>query len=570
MIYFPQGSSTGQQRALANLHKLLSSQVAVRVGETAVVSTKVHVQDVSRPHEVTAIVNADAGEVFYNRQRPDEVIHIDIFHSEGRVSPTEVGLSIRGALSGLRLETSARNPGPTIEYYVPYIDIQTALGGGRLDGPLSYGQEEGVKTAHLTHVHIAMSNTNELISAMFTMVASVESAIERSGFELRKVRKVIMARGNAPMDLKDYQTSSDSLLKQQSGSQGSGANSWYRKEALAKQAAQGVGSAGEALQILEALARGMRPGELSKFRGSRDKSGDEIRKALHTSHLLHYDGLHYRLTDQGKLALDHLRQHSAEIEAYLRRLLWSLPSRTMPRADRLGMKFKPGIARSRGYALPKDKGDMPGHLAIAESVIAKGVRTLVHRQPLAPQDLRFWYTREKKSRPIILLLDASASMSGKRIASAKELARHLIVTSKEKICVTVFQNSGVEVVCDFTKNPQRLEEGLSRIQAQGLTPLATGLEKAGELCRRSVHKPLVLCITDGIPTVPHKTLSPIDDAISAAKALAARGIRLGCIGLEPNRNFLKQMMRAANGSLYIVDELEASKMAAIARKEQSG
>ena len=161
-------------------------------------------------------------------------------------------------------------------------------------------------------------------------------------------------------------------------------------------------------------------------------------------------------------------------------------------------------------------------------------------------------------------------MSGKRIASAKELARHLIVTSKEKICVTVFQNSGVEVVCDFTKNPQRLEEGLSRIQAQGLTPLATGLEQAGELCRRSVHKPLVLCITDGIPTVPHKTLSPIDDAISAAKALAARGIRLGCIGLEPNRNFLKQMMRAANGSLYIVDELEASKMAAIARKEQSG
>lgn len=142
MIYFPQGSSTGQQRALANLHKLLSSQVAVRVGETAVVSTKVHVQDVSRPHEVTAIVNADAGEVFYNRQRPDEVIHIDIFHSEGRVSPTEVGLSIRGALSGLRLETSARNPGPTIEYYVPYIDIQTALGGGRLTAPCPTGRKK--------------------------------------------------------------------------------------------------------------------------------------------------------------------------------------------------------------------------------------------------------------------------------------------------------------------------------------------------------------------------------------------------------------------------------------------
>ncbi len=570
MIYFPQGSSTGQQRALANLHKLLSTQVAVRVGETAVVSTKVHVQDVSHPHEVTAIVNADAGEVFYHRQKPGEVIHIDIFHSEGKVSPTEIGLSIRGALSGLRLETSIRNPGPTIEYYVPYIDIQTALGGGRLDGPLSYGQEEGVKTAHLTHVHIAMLNTTELISAIFTMVASVESAIERSGLELRKIQKVNMAKGNKPMDLKDYQTFSDSLLKQQSGSQGPGTISWYRKEALAKQAAQSVGSTGEALQILESLATGMRPGELSKFRGSRDKSGDEIRKALHASRLLHFDGLNYMLTDQGRLALDYLKQHSTEIEAYLRRLLWSLPSASMPKPDRLGMKLKPGTARSRGYALPKEKGDSPGHLAIAESAIAKGVRTMLNRQPLASQDLRFWYTREKKSRPIILLLDASASMSGKRIASAKELARHLIVTSKEKICVVAFQNSGVEVACGFTKNPQQLEEGLSKIQAQGLTPLATGLVKAGELCRRSIHKPLVLCITDGIPTVPHKTFSPIDDAISAAKNLAARGIRLGCIGLEPNRNFLKQMVQAANGSLYIVEELEASKMAAIARKEQNG
>jgi magnesium chelatase subunit D len=569
VIYFPEGSGTMQRQVLSNLQILLSKHMAVRIGETAVVSTKVHMQGVKRPHRVTAIVDADAGEVFYHRQNPNEVVHIDIFHSEGRVSPKEVSLSIRGAFSGLRLETQAKAPGPNIGPFIPYIDLQTALGGGRLDGPLTSGQEESVRTAHLTHVHLAMLNISELISGILTLVASVESAIERSGLELRKVREIKMARKTAPVNLKDYQTSSDSLLQQQAGNPEHESISWYRKEALARQAAKGAGSVNDALKLLEALAKGMRPGELSRFTGSRDKSGNEIRQALYASSLLHFDGQRYRLTGQGRLALQHLRQHSAEIEAYLRRLLWSLPAQSMPKAERPGVKLRPAIARSRGYALPKAAGDQIGHLAIAETIMAKCIRTLQSRGPLAPADLRFWYIREKKSRPIILLLDASASMSGKRIASAKELARHLIVTNKEKLCVVVFQDSDVEVVCDFTKSPQRLEEGLARIQAQGLTPLATGLEKAGVLCRKSVLKPLVLCVTDGIPTVPHKTLSPIDDAIDAAKNLTRQGVNLGCIGLEPNRSFLREMMQEAKGALYIVEELEVSKMAAIARREQN-
>ena len=84
---------------------------------------QVHMQDVKRPHRVTAIVDADAGEVFYHRQNPNEVVHIDIFHSEGRVSPKEVSLSIRGAFSGLRLETQAKAPGPNIGPFIPYIDL---------------------------------------------------------------------------------------------------------------------------------------------------------------------------------------------------------------------------------------------------------------------------------------------------------------------------------------------------------------------------------------------------------------------------------------------------------------
>lgn len=567
MIYFPKGACPGQQRAIERLHNLLNEPVPVRVGETAVVSTKVHVQDPAIPHKVTAIMNADAGQVFYHRNTPGEIIHIDVFHSEGKIAPEKVARSLINALYHTELEDIHGGPGPSLKLFVPYIDIQTAAGGGRLDGSLAHGREQGVRQAHITHVHLTMLNVHVLLSCIFVIVGAVESAIQDAGLELRKVGHVALGSGNTPMDLGDYQTVSDSFLRGPGGNLGTDASSstaWYRAEALAKQAAHVVGTAHDALDLLEALSTGMHPEELTRFRGPKGKKPGEIRRALSKSELIQLDRHGYKLTAQGELALDYLRRHAAEIEAYLRRLLWSLPATSIPAPERTATVLKPGNARSRGYALPKARGDLVTQLAVAETIIAKGTA----KGPLKPEHLRFWYTRQKKSRPVVLLLDTSASMAGRRMAAAKEFARHLLVTSKEKVCVVIFQDSRVEVICDFTRNPRKLEAGLSRIQAEGLTPLAKGLETVGELCRGKMIKPLVLCVTDGIPTVPYRTLSPIEDAISAARNLAKQGIRIGCIGLQPNRSFLREMMGAARGSLYIVDELEASTMAAIARKEQ--
>lgn len=569
MIFFPKGACPGQKSAIRRLHELMNIPVPVRVGETAVVSTKVHLQDPALPDKITAVMNSDAGQVFYHRNAQNEVIHIDVFHSEGRIKPEDVARSIVDAVSRTNLETIDGIPGPSLIPFLPYIDIQTAVGGGRVDGPLLYGREAGVRQAHVTHVHLAILNVHVLVSSIFVIVGSVEAAIQNAGLELRKISYVAAESGSAPMDLGDYRTLTDSLLKQSGRdplTNTTPALSWYRAEALARQAAQVIGTTGDALDLLQALSAGMHPDELTRFRGPKGRKTGEIRQALMKSDLIQLDCHQYKLTPQGEMALDHLRRHSSEIEAYLRRLLWSLPAANIPAPERKGTTLKPGNARSRGYALPKERGDIAGHLAVAESIIAKGTT----RGPLKPSHLRFWYTRGIKSRPVVLLLDASASMAGKRMAAAKEFARHLIITSKEKVCVVVFQDSMVEVICDFTKNPRTLEAGLARIRAEGLTPLAKGLEKVGELCRGRINKPLVLCVTDGIPTVPYRTLSPIEDAISAAKKLARQGIHIGCIGLEPNHSFLRQMMQAAKGSLYIVDELEASTMAAIARKEQSG
>jgi len=574
-MIFPQGADSKQKDALTKLFHLIKGSLAARVGETTVVSTKVHIHDVRRPWEVIALSAADAGEVFYHRKKPREIIHIDVFHSEGLVSPDEVALSVRSALSGLILQSEDGSPCSSLPGLFPYIDVQTGMGGGRMDGNLTYGREEGVLRAHRTHVHVTTLNLPEIVASIFSLVAAVESAVERSGLEIRKIRRVRMALGNSPIDMGDYQATSDSLLRNLSPGEIPKTSSLYYMEALARQAAKDTGTAEDAHNILESLRHGMGSGDFQRYRFIRDKTPEEVRKALVRSNLARYDGQKYTLTQEGEMALSFLKERSMEIESYLRRLLWSLPAKTVPRAERSSPTLEPRDTRGRGIPLPKMPGEPAGGLALPETAVSRGLRCLYPSAPgfvtssFLPEDLRFSYARERKSTPLMLLIDASASMAGRRIAAAKELARHLIITGRDKVSVVVFQDTDAQVVCDFTRNLRKLEVGLRGVQAQGLTPLARGLEKALELSRRSVKKPLILCITDGIPTVPSKTLSPIDDAMEAAADLAKHSVRLGCIGLEPNQSFLKEMTKKAKGSLYIVDELEASNLAAIAKRESS-
>lgn len=579
MIVFPQDSPPGQRSAITRLWRALNESKAARVGETTVVSTQVHMQDMKEPDTVTAILESDAGRVFYRRENPGEILHVDVFHSPGRLDPRDVARSMLASLAGLKFQTGQGGCVSSMEAFLPYIDLQTAGGGGRIDGQLSYGMEEGVRAAHQTHVHVAALLAPETVAALFTLIAAVESAIESGGLELRKVRRVRTARGTTPVDISAYQASSDSLLRQSPLGQGeAGQSSMFRQEALARRFAEDVGSAESARRLLEQLTKGMKAGEFSKLRQGTDRSVEEIRQALTRSNLMKYDGQKYSLTQDGADVLSYVTRHAHEIEAYLRRLLWSLPRNKVPQGERKGHKTEPCYSRGRGIALPRQQGEPMGDLAVPQTVIAATLRSEV-ASALSPdlprqasyrlEDLRFSHSRAKKGSPVILLLDASASMAGRRMRAAKELARHLVLAGKDRVSIVAFQDSDVKVVCPFTRSLRKVETGLREIQALGLTPLARGLEKALELASHSLHKPLVLCVTDGIPTVPSRSMSPIEDALAAAKELARKGVRLGCIGLEPNSGFLRQMTQVAKGTLYVVEELDASTLAAIARKART-
>jgi magnesium chelatase subunit D len=107
------------------------------------------------------------------------------------------------------------------------------------------------------------------------------------------------------------------------------------------------------------------------------------------------------------------------------------------------------------------------------------------------------------------------------------------------------------------------------VRPAGLTPLAAGIVEAVKLLgsRKGVPTMLVL-LTDGIPTMNYWTGDPARDALVAAEQIARNKLPFTCIGLAPNRGFLRKLTEIANGTLYIVDEFDRDLLAKLVKDER--
>jgi len=159
-------------------------------------------------------------------------------------------------------------------------------------------------------------------------------------------------------------------------------------------------------------------------------------------------------------------------------------------------------------------------------------------------------------------------MVGEKIRAVSYLAEHFLLTSKEKVSVVSFQEMDSRIVVPFTKNHQKLQDGLRTLQPQGLTPLAKGIVTSIELIRRKrARNPLLVLITDGIPNFPLWTTDAQKDALKAAEMIANNKIRLVCIGVIPNEDFMKKLTATGQGNLYIVDELDKNSLVDVVTHE---
>ncbi len=348
--------------------------------------------------------------------------------------------------------------------------------------------------------------------------------------------------------------------------------------------ARKLGSPDDLARILEDLNR--EQGWSALYQGGGNQAPFILRQ-LEEAGLVRKEIRGMRLTPEGKELLAFLRRRLRDVKLRFRKLIRRVPGRSAGlRRRRPGQgapspEVRYGVVRG---AAPAEPGAWLNDVAVPETVTAAIRRAHLERVRqreaglpadgpvrvrLERRDIHLHLRSAEQALHLCLLIDASASMAGRRIMAAKHLARHLLVSTRDRIAVIAFQERDVRVYVPFTRNYGVVEDGLARIQPMGLTPLAHGLTQSMELIASArVRRPLLLLITDGIPTVPKWTVDPLADAIEAARRLRAQRIPFSCIGLQPSRRYLEQLTKQAGGTLHVVDELSEESLIRIAHHER--
>lgn len=537
----------------------LASTEGVRLGESTVISRRVHVVAVDKPEEVR-IVGADAGRVFYGRGVDGTVYHIDVFHQVGCVDHRAVARVITDVMRTEMPDVAAA--------FLDRMDIQTATGGGRLTGSLTFGRKESLRRAHANHVHIASELESDRLPLLVPVVAAVEAEIIRQGLEIRKVERVILdLRGHkgSELDMSAYMSESDSFLREEKLSSDITRKTTDSTIEETHCLVTETLPPAELLQLLRSFP--FRPNDEHRQRwGDLDHTLETLRSK---GHIARKRGV-WTLTVKGQTLLDAVNLYLPELESRLRRFLRRLPARKS--CLRSAVITKPGVGRQR----LREKSEVTlnnqgGQLNLAATATQAACRWISGQsQPGCIHHETWRYSRLERHQTvnIILLVDSSASMAGDRLRAARLLAQHLVLSTRDRVAVIAFQGESVLVPTNFSSSLVKIQAQLLALKAVGLTPLAHALQETILFVRQHrVYRPLVVLITDGIPTVALAGGDPSADALTLATHFRSLPLEFACIGLNPNQSFLEKLSQRSGGQLYVVEELDTSVLAQLVHKE---
>jgi magnesium chelatase subunit D len=120
--------------------------------------------------------------------------------------------------------------------------------------------------------------------------------------------------------------------------------------------------------------------------------------------------------------------------------------------------------------------------------------------------LRVKVRRARTGNLILFIVDASASMGArKRMAAVKGAILSLLLEAyqkRDRVGLITFRGQGAQLLVPPTNSVELAERQLRRLPTGGRTPLAAGLQLAGQtlahyLQRDSALAPLLVLVTDG-------------------------------------------------------------------------
>lgn len=534
----------------------LQANRGARIGETTVISRQVHMYDLKNPETVQIMLNSDAGQTFYHRKDTGKIVHIDVFHQCGVIRPAMVAASIRSILTqfhsrcGSDLDDLYLNP--------DWIDIQTGGGGGRITGRLCYGRKASLLKAHENHVHVTLMAPSKQLTGLFYVVYAVEKAILASRLALRRNEAIVYVENcNAVMDASPFTSQSDSLLK------GDG-------ESLLAEKKTGTGEQEQEEEKPEedsffdkpqrdgsSSAPATEPQALSGNGYTRDSEGQVLVGADEPGiiqKVLQLLSPHKRRPLEGNVQ----QQTIMKIEKCLR---------TFPRKEQRTVKngmqdtalpFNTQSKRSK--RISEKLGTAPlSELDISETIHAAASRKALENHSflsIRKEDLRHFVRHKQKGPDVCFILDASASMEGKRLQAAKNFARQLFSRMRGRIGIISFQDNKAQINVPLTQSSVCLEKGLLDIAAFGRTPLALGLTASIDYLQQArASNAVIVLVTDGLADNTNSTMQQsLTDALQAAGQIKKHGYRFIGIGLKPHQDYLVQLSREAGGITYAFDE----------------
>lgn len=160
---------------------------------------------------------------------------------------------------------------------------------------------------------------------------------------------------------------------------------------------------------------------------------------------------------------------------------------------------------------------------------------------------------------VAIVIDRSGSMSGDRIAAAKDAARvALDRLASDDIVSLVTYNHKVDVLQAADRlgsSRERLERAIDRLEVDGTTALYAGTEMGGEQVQKflsDTNVNRVVLISDGLANVGPSTPAELGEL---GRKLASKGISVTTIGLglEYNEDLMQRLAASSDGNHAFVE-----------------
>ena len=191
-----ESSLAAKRAALGNYLKMyFNKNQGVRIGETAVVSRRLHKKSPRVFPHIQILIELDAGQVFSKCTEPNRAVHIDVYHEPAQIKAVPLARRIWAAINKYLEEESDRfRQSETDELLQPSdvagrIRLATAEAQGTVARLVGQGYDDYTEIPEdlSDHVHLVMELPESWYGLVLDLIEVTEDAIYEQGYQIRKI-----------------------------------------------------------------------------------------------------------------------------------------------------------------------------------------------------------------------------------------------------------------------------------------------------------------------------------------------------------------------------------------------